>query len=639
MPGRCVINGFDADMYPFLNLFKLASGPSSSPAWDFPSILDADGYPTADPDQAILYSVRLPAHAGNWVFRFQGTGRARIDRPGTVSTGGGFVTGATTSNINVTGTNARIVFTFTSTPTTLSFYWFSSGTFSGLSNAVLCLEEHEALIDAGEMFNPDFLEMLGPTELNPRIIRPLKWMNPNENCNHTRREHIGGLSRFTYRAAFHSDAWVGDLSGTDTYTNESVPDEPEDGHLVHAHVVNANTVNNPTLNGITITDMDVTTVSVGGMAAAQNASFVYNELLDRWLYKSGGLTEQMPIEVYISLANELERDIWYCFPHMMDDDGVEAIVSAFKSGLDAGRTVYFELSNEIWNFTAGFPQTNLYYNIGLALGLTDADNRQYYGAYGKRVREIAEIIGDVWAGATSPAMKRVLAFQAFGNTTLTETYRMNGTDLGPWGFDSAPNRPRDYVEVYSYATYYSGANLKATDASWTADNVDAVAEWADDYDSGDPVLMRSALDAVDADIRGATATQQTLKKLNDDIYPAWQTIAASHGKQIIAYEGALEIAAPSTSRLTALSKDTAYAARITALISAYRNDLRCRALVGSQFRQFMSQGNSVAPTWFVVGGGSQWSLLEGDLYSTRRDAYDAIKAYNAGYEPCRIQWG
>jgi hypothetical protein len=630
--GSLTVNGFDRDSLSFINLLKnWSSTPTTGD--NYPADLNADGYPTQAPSTSISGTINpFPTNfTGQLVLKWTGTGTIQIERPVTVVSGAEFVSGGTGTRLIATGANGRIVFTIDSVPSSLTVIFPSGQTHTNMSGAVLCRVEDEAAHDAGDIFNPDFLEIL--QELNPSIIRTLGWSNPNENNNIGSDLYAWNASSFHYsNNRWHPNLWAGDASGTDTYTVGAAavtPAEYTDREMIQCRFPNANTSTTVTLDidgrgAKTVKTMFLANPAVGAIAANQLATFVYDAKTDFLLYRAGGITARTPVSVQVALANELGVDMWFNIPHLMDDASVTRMAQYIKANLNSSRTCYIELSNEIWNFGGGFPQTSYAYVVGKDfMGFTDADNRPYHGWYAKRYREVMEIFTDVWNGATAPRLQRVIAFQAFGIVASTNTYRMQGADL----------------TLDSDATYWSGHNAKAFDASYSADDVNAVIPWADDYDSGDPASMADALDALDADIRGSSAADQTLKKLNDDIYPGWETIAAGYGKPVLAYEGGCEIAAPSESRLTALSIDTSNAAKIAALYAAYKEDNRFKVTASAQLRQFMLQPSSHTPSWFVAIGTSQWSLRQGDIYDEDTwKSWDACVARTSGTTVCSLKW-
>lgn len=174
-----------AQAFPYINFSKAdVLGPGSNS----PTLLNDDGNPIAGPLTANFVRTHfLPSTGGTtqqWVFKWVGTVGA-----GSVGwqVNGNYTftadnTGGHTSVIlspgtfftTIRGNNGRFVFTFNVAPSENSQItsFFQSGcTFSGFSNFVLCRLQDEAAVDAGAIWNPDFLSILGT--LGPGVLRPM----------------------------------------------------------------------------------------------------------------------------------------------------------------------------------------------------------------------------------------------------------------------------------------------------------------------------------------------------------------------------------------------------------------------------------------------------------------------------------
>jgi hypothetical protein len=108
------------------------------------------------------------------------------------------------------------------------------------------------------------------------------------------------------------------------------------------------------------------------------------------------------------------------------------------------------------------------------------------------------------------------------------------------------------------------------------------------------------------------------------------------------YEGALEAATPSASTCTTLgvtvggSGATAAAALLAGWLN-YKNGALGQAIALAKLKQFIGTDSSAptfglmdhskTPSWFVVGGPSQWSLLSGELGSTPYATYDGVAEF------------
>jgi hypothetical protein len=208
-----------------------------------------------------------------------------------------------------------------------------------------------------------------------------------------------------------------------------------------------------------------------------------------------------------------------------------------------------------------------------------------------------------WSGSN---LRRVLAFQAFGNASQIDTYRLQGTDLDTTkgyalynsligvSYNVAPNRPVDYCDVLSYATYYSGPNFANFDANYNAAAVPALQTVGAQYYSD----QAGSLSWMDNEVRQGTLSSvlgtQTLKGLSNGIYPSWEAKAATYSKKVHHYEGGLECATLSTGRATTLSMAT------TATVT-----FNASSGVGTQSVNWTAHGlHNGDRVGFTVSGGS-----------------------------------
>jgi hypothetical protein len=225
-----------------------------------------------------------------------------------------------------------------------------------------------------------------------------------------------------------------------------------------------------------------------------------------------------------------------------------------------------------------------------------------------------------------------MAFQASGDPTGVNTYRFTGGDLAAFGFNSAPNRPIDVCEVMSYATYFSGAQLVNFDPNYLNSMTELFAA-ADNYASGVPAQMATAIAWIDSDIRsgvrnGSPGTE-TMDGLITRVYADWNPYAITYNKDVECYEGGMEAAAPSAARLTALGDDPAYSAKIATLLEAYKNDDKFRILIKDQFDQFMVYSKSKTPAWLLMAGPNQWATHHAQvMYSTAYASWTGMIEYN-----------
>lgn len=448
MTARSVLNLADIGFgqYPFINFIKtatLASGPS-----DYPSLLDVNNYPTTAPSSNIVYNpINLPtSYTGNWVIDWVGVlggvAALQIAVGGTtIISGGEFVVGATTFNLSMKGTNGRVVFSFATPPSSIVLNILAVGTYTGFTNLRLYRADQEASLIAGEIFNPDYITQL--RELNPKVLRFLDWASGNVNW-------IGDAGNLPPSAVFSYETgywnppiWVGDAAGTNTYTASNGsghnPLAYQDGESVQCRFLNANTSTTVTFERgglgpkavVSATGLNTAAaLDIGQIAANQRGTVTYSAILGKWLFQAEALPHQIPLAIIFALCNKLSMDCWLPMSLMYTDTAWQTIAAAAKSGLNPGLRFWPEVSNECWN--GNFPGTILADSIGGALGFAVANSERHMSYYALRTRQVFAAIATTWAAAParpSSELKRVNAFQAFGDPNQNEIYRFLGRNL------------------------------------------------------------------------------------------------------------------------------------------------------------------------------------------------------------------
>ncbi|WP_334483264.1 hypothetical protein [Bradyrhizobium algeriense] len=562
------------------------------------------------------------------------------------------------------------MFTFAgATPSQVAFGFPAGAKYSGLSNLVLCRLSDEAAIDQAttpeEMFDDNYVATY--RTLNPRIVRPMGWTNPN----------FGNVSQARYIAPWRTainlsaqrwapGAWAGTTSGTNDYTCASQKDATKsyvDGEMIQLQFGNANTSRTITVNSGARGAVPVLAGSGGGtcqplnigqIAANSLATLTYDAVLGAFLWQVDGQTGCIPYELQIAFANRINADYWCNFSASMDDASIASITRLVRDKLNSNLKAYFELGNEVWNWS--FPVTPWANAKGVALGFPSDNGRQFFGWHALRFRQVMGLVTSNWAPRQSDQLKRVMAFQAFGGVGATTNYELQGADLsgavypkyaakGFPNYNAAPNRPIDYCDVLSYATYYSGAQCVNFDGNYLRVGAAAIAGLlaaADDYATAVPTKMASALAFLDNDIRTGTlatgtAGSETLLALNSGanrgvgIYPAWEAVAKTFDKPVACYEGGHESWYPSAATCTALGISTTYGGsdgKIAKLLEAYKQSDTFAILVRDQISQFMAQPHSQTPAWLLVPGKNQWGLSSGDSYAPKYKSWDALVNFN-----------
>ncbi|MDO8367295.1 MAG: PKD domain-containing protein [Saprospiraceae bacterium] len=198
---------------------------------------------------------------------------------------------------------------------------------------------------------------------------------------------------------------------------------------------------------------------------------------------NGGLA----YEYIIQLANQLDKNIWVCIPHLADDDYIAQMAAMLLDQLEPGITVYIEYSNEVWNWI--FPQA-------IWVAENGPQNISYPRRYVERATHAFEIWNNVW-GSQNTRLRRVLGTQN-GYDWITEEILAH-----------ADQDQYDYISP----SWYVGLNHGPT---------------------GNPNLQ--AL--------GAAATpEDVLENANNvflNFYPHWEMVyntAKLYGKKVVNYEG------------------------------------------------------------------------------------------------------
>ena len=121
-----------------------------------------------------------------------------------------------------------------------------------------------------------------------------------------------------------------------------------------------------------------------------------------------------PIEVMVSLANQVGADPWFNIPHRAEEGYDAQFAALVAESLDADRHVYIEFSNEVWNSI--FPVHD-YAREQAALAFADPDLGEesipWAEWYGLQAADMAMAWEDAFAGRdTAEAVSVLAGFQA-----------------------------------------------------------------------------------------------------------------------------------------------------------------------------------------------------------------------------------
>jgi hypothetical protein len=115
----------------------------------------------------------------------------------------------------------------------------------------------------------------------------------------------------------------------------------------------------------------------------------------------------VPIEDMLALAREIDADAWFVMPWNADDAYVAGFARMVRAGLPAGRSVYVEVGNEIWN--TGFPAGRQAVKEGLERKLGTDEREAGMRRYAQRTGEVMRIWEAAFVGRGG--LVRVLATQ------------------------------------------------------------------------------------------------------------------------------------------------------------------------------------------------------------------------------------
>lgn len=448
--GDANLNIGDSQPANFVNIFK-SFGLTFQNNADLVK-LDADGYPVVRPTADIFLS--SPSASQTWI-SVNYTLRGPATRITPLLFSGSTMTNCVASNATVTGcsgsgnttiapTGGAWSVTFDAGSSLGSIYFpASGGTYAvGSGEIALYRTSDAARYAAGKYFTSEFISLVRGASPNP--LRFMSWtMTQSGNySNETKWDYRKKPTNFAFRAnQYPAGAIVGGgsgaISGTDTYTAAAAPDTPvsyTNGEVAIGVIANANTVTVPTLDVGSrgakpilnrSGDPLITSGSGTSRLVAGISTFVYDAILDGWIYSVGGITWSMPVEAMAQLCDEVNSDGWFNLPTQATDDYISNWAIAIRDNLPTRLFAYTEYSNEIWNFA--FPQTGWAYNKGYKLGWVLGSAQNYGSWYALRFKQMSDILTTAFASQPT-RLRPMLAYQIAGGTTGI-TDRFGGAQL------------------------------------------------------------------------------------------------------------------------------------------------------------------------------------------------------------------
>lgn len=115
------------------------------------------------------------------------------------------------------------------------------------------------------------------------------------------------------------------------------------------------------------------------------------------------------VEDMLALVRELDTDAWFVMPWNADDDYISRFAQMVRAQLPAGRHVYVEVGNEVWN--GGFAVARQAIAEGRERKLGTNDTEAGMRRYAQRTGEVMRLWEAAFTGADRARLVRVLSTQ------------------------------------------------------------------------------------------------------------------------------------------------------------------------------------------------------------------------------------
>lgn len=606
---------------PFINQFKRAINVAYDPAapgtFDEAASKDIYGYPTALPSgstyKGAFEDMPLDSeYSGNWVLRWSGSARIAItgvtSATTTVSDPDTLVT-SNSDGITVEGADGRVVFSVNGTNDGFWRYDIDNLGTPPPSDLLLCQEDHEALWDAGQYFEPRYLSLL--KTLRPYSIRHLNTQGVN-SANATR----SFAERYTVDHFLWSYAELNPVhncgtavkSGADYSVNAYAGQTSlVNMDYVHVYFDEAATVKPSTLSVGSFGARDIYDKEGNGEEVISNLpigwhTFIYDEHYDVWIRAEDHSTRHgWPMEAVIQLHNETGSHCWFQYPHTINKDSINSYASYIANNLDSTLNSIHEWSNEVWS--PDFEQTIWHAMYG-AIEQGTAYGFQYfpqmYMAYALNAVDMADRVAAAFAGAGKTNYKIFCGLQHASGAGNQIDYKIADSN----DYFSGPAEPKPY-ESYDYiggATYFVGRYFQGREYSIPNGDT-ALQHWniisaaADNFE-GTETEKRQAFQAIIDDLN----TDFFTTKPNLDT--TYDGVANTYGLKTTSYEGGIEVSWPSVSELQNVhGQDVTtagtYNGKLETLILAYRNSHELRRDYFGYFNDYFQNADAESAAGYI----------------------------------------
>lgn len=143
-------------------------------------------------------------------------------------------------------------------------------------------------------------------------------------------------------------------------------------------------------------------------------------------------------EYLIELANRLNSDLWLTVYHGANQNYFDELAKLVNERLEAGRRVFLEISNEVWNTDEPYlPQYNYFRNSGLEAGYASDPDTAGAMAFAKKTANLWSAFLSEFEGPGAVSSERIVkvlpVFIASTDRTRRLLDALENQDLSPFG--------------------------------------------------------------------------------------------------------------------------------------------------------------------------------------------------------------
>ena len=286
---------------------------------------------------------------------------------------------------------------------------------------------------------------------------------------------------------------------------------------------------------------------------ASRRTFIFNYLMDGWIFYAGAMVTSIPLEAIVELCNRVGAHCWYNWGTTKGAyvTAVAQFMGDAVTGLTSGIKFGGEVANEVWN-PAAFPYP-VFQTLGQSFNWTFASNNSVYSYTALRTKQYGDLSAAAWVGKGRAALDHYIfsmfqsgegpggSYQSFGlngtslvtSNALYNSYSgLNGTGSVA-SYNASPNRPADIVRAIGEAPYWT-SRWNSGIAGWITGPVSENIPWlqaAQDYALGNTstafTSMANQFNGTTTRASGVAANVLTLASCATH-YASVDTICASY---------------------------------------------------------------------------------------------------------------